>query len=384
MKIFYWVKNLNHHHLYTMASVEEQSGESVTYIITDIEDPVRKRQGWHKTDLSDKDVIILDKQRWQTESVRILGQNKNAVHIFFGFWQERRWFLLILYGLLKGIKIAILQEPYNESAVGYQKEELVITSKLKVIFRPLLYRMAASVINIASLHSKPPCILPISLIAHQQFIEAGFNIDSLFPFGYFVQRLNSVKDKKPNEFIRLVFVASLLKIKGLDVAIKAINNLSDISEKITLDVYGPGDPKLFIPNDSEKVQYKGVIPTEQAQNVIANYDILLLPSRHDGWGLVVNEALLQGVPAIVSDRVGAKCLIERSGAGIVFRNEDTYQLSNILADLMTDPKKMADMCNSAAVVGNQILPQNGARYLLDVFGYYFFGVGVKPNAIWTG
>lgn len=34
-------------------------------------------------------------------------------------------------------------------------------------------------------------------------------------------------------------------------------------------------------------------------------DLFVLPSRAETWGLVVNEALLHGVPAIVSDRVGS-------------------------------------------------------------------------------
>ena len=384
MKIFYWVESLNHQQLDTWDFIEELSGEPVTYIITHIENQTRKQQGWPKKDVSNKNVVLLDKKEWFVNARRLINNNKEAIHVFYGFWSERRWFPLILYSLKQGVKLAILQEPYNESCVGYYREELKYISKLKKLLRPFLYKKAASLINKYSADKKRPCIFPISLIAYQQFIKAGFDKDSLFPFGYFIHRL---KPYPPSEVehssLRLVFVGSLLKRKGLDVAIDAINILADNGVKVTLDVYGPGDPKLYISDNSELVIYKGVIPTEQAQMVIANYDALLLPSRHDGWGLVVNEALLQGIPAIVSDKVGAKCLIERSGAGLIFRNEDTYQLSKILAELSGDPALLKEMRHSAEIVGYQILPQNGAQYLLNVVNFYFYFSGVKPEAIWT-
>jgi glycosyltransferase involved in cell wall biosynthesis len=44
---------------------------------------------------------------------------------------------------------------------------------------------------------------------------------------------------------------------------------------------------------------------------MAQHDCLILPSRLDAFGMVVPEAMSVGVPAVVSDRVGAKCIIER-------------------------------------------------------------------------
>ena len=38
----------------------------------------------------------------------------------------------------------------------------------------------------------------------------------------------------------------------------------------------------------------------------AEYDILILPSLSEPWGLVVEEALYYGMPVIISDRVGCR------------------------------------------------------------------------------
>jgi glycosyltransferase involved in cell wall biosynthesis len=49
-------------------------------------------------------------------------------------------------------------------------------------------------------------------------------------------------------------------------------------------------------------------------------DMLVLPSRaSETWGLVTNEALLHGLPAVVSDRVGcAPDLVTDGGTGAIF------------------------------------------------------------------
>ena len=45
--------------------------------------------------------------------------------------------------------------------------------------------------------------------------------------------------------------------------------------------------------------------------------MFVLPSRHDGWGVVVNEAIGAGLPIIVSDRVGARDLVENGVNGFI-------------------------------------------------------------------
>lgn len=61
-------------------------------------------------------------------------------------------------------------------------------------------------------------------------------------------------------------------------------------------------------------------------------DVLCLPSRHgETWGLVVNEALLHGVPVVVSDAVGCHPdLVEGGRTGVVFRRNDVGRLADAL------------------------------------------------------
>ena len=62
---------------------------------------------------------------------------------------------------------------------------------------------------------------------------------------------------------------------------------------------------------------------EQVRQELLKSDVLILPSKFDGWGCVVNEALQCGLRVIVSDACGAHSLIqENHDLGEVFESEN--------------------------------------------------------------
>ena len=148
---------------------------------------------------------------------------------------------------------------------------------------------------------------------------------------------------------------------------------------MTLDVYGVGDAAKFITQETCGVTYCGAIPFGQAQAVIAQYDVLILPSRHDGWGVVVNEALLQGVPVIASENVGAACLVEASGAGAIFSNESVAELKKILQQLTVNTTLLNTWRENTSKIKALIVPDVAAKYMHDVMMFYFYQAGVRPR-----
>src|SRR5512134_3369011 len=56
-------------------------------------------------------------------------------------------------------------------------------------------------------------------------------------------------------------------------------------------------------------------------------DVFVLPSRYDGWGVVVNQAVAAGLPVICSNQVGAGYdLVEDSVNGLKFQAGDAHGL----------------------------------------------------------
>jgi glycosyltransferase involved in cell wall biosynthesis len=95
---------------------------------------------------------------------------------------------------------------------------------------------------------------------------------------------------------------------------------------------------------SERVRILGFVNQSQLPSVYCAADLLVLPSLYEPFGFVVNEAMLCGCPAAVSDRVGAKYDLVRQGeTGYVFPTGDVDALAAILRDVLSDSDKRRRM-----------------------------------------
>jgi glycosyltransferase involved in cell wall biosynthesis len=381
MEVIYWGLTLDHTQSFTWDELE-MLGVDVLYVLQYLIHPVRMKQGWKNLNLGDRRVKLLKPKGWLNQGTQIIDRYPHAINVFFGFWGRGRFLPLILYALFRKRKVAIIQEPYSISLTGYDKEESLISAWIKVNLRPMLYKIYALLLKVFSRGSKP-CVLAISLIGKDQFSHIGFDQDTIFPFGFFVPKGEGVVLTKAKSQLHLVYVGALIKRKGLDIITRAINAVNQEDIRVFLDVYGPGNADLYFSPSSKIIQYKGIVAPEEAQSVMSHYDALVLPSRHDGWGMVIVEALLQGIPCIVSDRVGAKCLVEASGAGMIFRNEDVNGLVEILENLVSNPKTLDYLREMAGRTEERILPKTSAIYLKNVFDFHFSGIGERPRALWT-
>lgn len=385
LKIFIWHASIEHLQYFTWLALQSLVRTPLTFVLGHWESEVRKAQGWKMLDLRGLNPILLPPQNLQKEGIRLLRENSEAIHVFWAFRgvEGYNFLPLILFALRKGIKVAVVDEAYSTSAFGYFYDENPLLARIKTWVRPIL-RHAIARLLYAVAPSNKPCIMSLSLIAQEQFIRLGFAPDTLFPFGYFVPRQNvTARSRSASTAVRLVFVGAMISRKGLDVLMQAVRNLQQQGYRITVDIFGSGNAELA-GSSGLPINYNGILPFDQIQAAIAEHDILVLPSRHDGWGVVVNEALMQGVPVIASSRVGAKCLLESTSAGLVFESENANDLSEKIKMLIENPLLLKDLQTKARKAGEEILPEKGAQYFLDALLHYFYQLGPRPSAIWSG
>ena len=360
MKIVSWQSVLTDHQSHTLRALQEVAGEPVLIVSGVKSLKERKGQGWTEPDTTGLDVRYLPSSGWWREGLSVLRENPDAIHLFNGLWGDRRFFFFLLEAQRRGIKIGLITEPYSEVATGYLNEEFALKSYVKVKLRPWLYRLAGLLV------AKRLCaVFAISEKAVQQFLKIGVRKECMFPFGYFVPAMKNDNRELSGRIqgLRLVFIGSLIKRKGIQTVIEAMKACHGQGVKVSLDVYGPGDESMLA--GVKAVRYRGVIPFGEAQQVVAGYDLLVLPSLYDGWGVVVNEALLQEVPVIVSSKVGARVLVERFEAGAVVPAGDVQALAAIIKELAVDRSRLLRWEKNAACVATHIMPERAARYLYE-------------------
>ncbi len=105
-------------------------------------------------------------------------------------------------------------------------------------------------------------------------------------------------------------------------------------------VLGEGPEKAALQRQADllgltTVRFLPGVPWYEVPDVLALADALVLPSYSEPWGLVVNEAMVCGLPVVVSDRCGcAPDLVENGRNGFTFDPYDVPALRQHLLFLM--------------------------------------------------
>jgi glycosyltransferase involved in cell wall biosynthesis len=96
------------------------------------------------------------------------------------------------------------------------------------------------------------------------------------------------------------------------------------------------------------VRFLGFVNQSALPEVYTASDLLVLPSEFEAWGLVVNEAMVCGVPAVVSDQVGARLdLIAPGTTGEIFPTGNQDALAVVLGRRLADREGLKRMGEAA-------------------------------------
>lgn len=112
---------------------------------------------------------------------------------------------------------------------------------------------------------------------------------------------------KVNAMRRVGFVGRLHRIKNVDVLLEAWLSLGDLNDHAELVIIGSGDEvyeqelkKYVSTNGMNHIRFTGFLNGEELAQAVRSLDCLILPSKSENFGMVVPEALVNGIPVIAS------------------------------------------------------------------------------------
>ena len=143
--------------------------------------------------------------------------------------------------------------------------------------------------------------------------------------------LNLKKQKK----IIFGFAGRFVEEKGFDILLNAISET--VKKNPNIYFVFAGDPNIAYENFYNINQNKillvkshltilGLLEEADLQNFYHSIDFIVIPSRSDCFPLVQVEAMLHGIPSIVSDIPGARFLVKETGFGLIFKKNDVEDL----------------------------------------------------------
>jgi glycosyltransferase involved in cell wall biosynthesis len=145
-------------------------------------------------------------------------------------------------------------------------------------------------------------------------------------------------DKKDN-IVRFLFVARLLKDKGLEEFVKAAKQMSialSVDEKkrvkfSILGAYYPGNPTAITKDEMKEWENEGVVEylgvSNDVKSVICGYDCIVLPSYREGLSRVLLEAASMAKPIITTNVPGCKDVVDDGVNGYLCEVKDVDSLA---------------------------------------------------------
>lgn len=131
---------------------------------------------------------------------------------------------------------------------------------------------------------------------------------------------------------KFLYVGRFVEVKNLKFLIECFNSLPHLD----LNIIGFGEQESELKAlAKENIHFLGPVDNVKLPYYYKNNDVFILPSKSEPWGLVIEEALIHGLPVIVSDKVGCKDDLVTEETGLVFDVNDINNLREKIKE-MTD------------------------------------------------
>ena len=163
------------------------------------------------------------------------------------------------------------------------------------------------------------------------------------------QLVNISFHKKDAEFEDKKIILSLGyldKRKGIDYLINAFIKLKR-SDAILI-IAGTGEEEDYLRSLSKghpNIHFVGYVQGQEKSKYYSIADIFVLPTLHDPWGLVVNEAMMFGIPIITTESAGCQDLVKDNG--FIVKAGDENSLKNCIALLLDNNSLREEMGNKS-------------------------------------
>ena len=172
-------------------------------------------------------------------------------------------------------------------------------------------------------------------------------------------------DERAVKDFDFIFVGSFSDSKGVDILLQALESLEDEEIRVCFVGSGPLQKKLQRAGHHLNIQIFVDVPQTRLRQLYNASRFLVFPSRGDGFGLVVSEAIYCGVPAIISQDSGAGMQVKNNETGLSYKPNTPEKLSRVLLSAfnmgaeeyrqLSDNARQANLEFSLSHVGTQLM-----------------------------
>lgn len=223
------------------------------------------------------------------------------------------------------------------------KYRLVVSARGSDLLRP----NAISLKSLPLILKRADATIVISDALKKRAISLGANPINVYKIynGLDVEWWRSRPDDcQENMSHRIVFVGRLEKVKGPDILLKSFGIVQARNEDIYLDVIGDGSMKGALQDLAKelgifhRVTFHGAQNRQYVRTVLHRASAFVMPSRSEGLGLAILEAMAVGTP-LIGTRVGGIPEVIDDTFGILVEPEKPEELAEAIRSVLADPSR---------------------------------------------
>lgn len=276
---------------------------------------------------------------------QILKKERPRAILIFGYYLPEHWMLRALTAQLK-IPLLFIGETFSRGD---------FTSWRRYAKEGLTRFFFSGVTKFISIGKKNKKFYRDWDVPAQQIADAHYCVDNEFfrlPESDSKHRRNTIREQLgiPQDAFVILYVGRLFSRKRpLDVVDlhKRFFNFGCVHTVMV----GRGEMEKEIKKVAESIpnfHAVGFKTQDETKSFYHASDVLFVPSTFETWGLVVNEAMASGIPAIVTENCGvANDLVIPNETGFVFKEGDLAAAESMVRILITNSDRRMRLCENA-------------------------------------
>lgn len=301
-----------------------------------------------------------------SEALKSLTNFEDFIHIVMGESLEFNK-KLIRYLVEKELKWIHWSERFGVSLIDKLSYNLFLFKYIKPIYLLTKKRYGALVDKYAL------GAFSQGNLARNDFKQIGISDNKIENLFYTTkQPIVSLRSKNSNEGkINFLYIGRLNKRKGIYDLLKSFYSLTKYNNW-SLTLIGDDESNGIITKVIKKVKLKdritliNCVQHSEVLNYMINSDVLILPSRFDGWGAVLNEAISVDLPIISTNQTGAaQHIIKNQENGFIVEAGNIKQLTQAIKTYLKNPLLINEHSKVSSVLKNEFTPRKNIDRFIE-------------------
>jgi glycosyltransferase involved in cell wall biosynthesis len=268
--------------------------------------------------------------------IKLAKAARKADFIYYNGWDDFFfWFIIMISPIEKNI-LLLESSIYEYSDKGLRKKVL---NRAKKFFLKRINCCIAS---------GTPHGLLVKKLGFKGRIKYALGV-GLMDFKYPPQ-IKDFRNNRTDSVKSFLFIGRIGMAKGINLILPVFMKNPDIYLHLVGDI---DDDMTIAPR--ENIIFHGYQKRDDLVKFFQLCDVFILPSLIEPWGLVVEEALYHGLPALVSDKVGCNIdIVEKYKAGFVFKTSDPIEIEEVIREICKPGVYNSIVSNIALIDFNEI------------------------------